>query len=295
MKNGPERFEYYLVQIEKLLRQASVQDDPGLWLYENNARTPLFMLEGLAKLYSGLHDKKRFEKIEAHFKLLEDTLGAIDYYDTFAKQFSTDKNVSAATAKIIAGKATEKTDLLNSILKKKGWLGKKPDRVGKIRKRLGEMNWFGPKPEVKAIEKFYQSNINKIDAFAAQYRSGFTSLESQVHELRRKLRWLSIYPQALQGCVQLDKKPSNDKNVSKYLTPEIVNSPFNKLPPIDSNTFVLRLNRDYFFALSPVKNFQLCERSEAAKYWWWTRMQPFCSRCYPRSKPVAIRSLIAPA
>ena len=76
MKNGPARFTFYLDLLEKLITEAATQTDPAFWLYQNGARTPLFMLEGLAKLYSGLHNKKRFEKIGEHFKLLEDALGA---------------------------------------------------------------------------------------------------------------------------------------------------------------------------------------------------------------------------
>ena len=46
------------------------------------------MLEGLAKSYGGLHDRETFCKIEEYFKLLEDTFGAIDYYDAFAQEFA---------------------------------------------------------------------------------------------------------------------------------------------------------------------------------------------------------------
>ena len=58
MINGPTRFNLYLDQLERLLLEAGKQPDAALYLYQNGARTPLFMLEGLAKLYSGLHNKK---------------------------------------------------------------------------------------------------------------------------------------------------------------------------------------------------------------------------------------------
>src|SRR5580765_4978746 len=118
MKNGPARFEFYLQKLETLMANASVQPDPALWLYQNNARTPLFMLEGLARLYSGLHNKKRFYKIGMHFKLLEDALGAIYYYDGFAKLFEQDKKVPAAVTKAVQAKSLEKAKLLNKLLKK---------------------------------------------------------------------------------------------------------------------------------------------------------------------------------
>ena len=43
------------------------------------------MLEVLAKLHRSLHNPKEIEKIKEHFKLLEDGIGAIDYYDNAAK------------------------------------------------------------------------------------------------------------------------------------------------------------------------------------------------------------------
>lgn len=250
MKNGPARFSFYLDQLDKLMADAAQQSDPALWLYKNNARTAVFMIEGLAKLYSGLHNKKRFEKIKEHFKLLEDALGALDYYDSFARQFAQDKAVSASITEFAESKTLEKTQYLNNLLVKKRWIGGKADRVGKIRSKLADADWLDEKEEVKTIDLFYRESIQAINDFAKTYQAGFTELESQVHELRRKLRWLSIYPQALGGCIQLTETPSYDKDVAKYLVPEIVNSPFNKLPPPGTNRYLLMFNKDYFLALS---------------------------------------------
>ncbi len=250
MKNGPARFDFYLSQLEKLLLEAAKQENPALWLYQNNARTPLFMLEGLAKLYSGIHNPKKFEKIETHFKTLEDALGAIDYYDAFAKEMILDPEISAATIKFLQARTVEKTAFMNDLLTERKWIGENASRPQKIREKLGEADWLDEKSEITEIEKFYVANIGKIKKFAGQYRKGFTELESQVHEIRRKLRWLSIYPQALQGCLQLTENSVKDKNLEKYLTPEIVNSPFNKMPAVGANKYVLVFERDYFLALS---------------------------------------------
>ena len=250
MKNGPARFAFYLDQLEKLLAAASDQKDPAIWLYQNNARTPLFMLEGLARLYSGLHNKHRFEKLETRFKSIEDALGAIDYYDSFAKQFAADASIPATITKFAVNRSVEESARLNSLLVGKRWIGPNANRIGKINKKLAGADWLDEKDEMKAIELDYRKNIAKIDAFAKRFDAGFTELESQVHELRRKLRWLSIFPAALRGCIQLDETPSNDGNVAKYLTPEIVNSPFNKMPPPAECRYLLMFRKDYFLALS---------------------------------------------
>lgn len=107
MKNGQARFEYFLNQLQQLLTRAGKQKNPALWLYRNNARTPLFMLEGLAKLYSGLHNKKKFSKIKEQFKLLEDALGSIDYYDAFAKQFAGNKKIPVSITSYLQAQTRE--------------------------------------------------------------------------------------------------------------------------------------------------------------------------------------------
>ena len=95
MKKGPARFVYFLNKLQVLLDNAAKQKNPALWLYSNDARTPLFMLEGLTKLYTQIHNKKKFTKLKEQFKLLEDTLGAIDYYDNIAKDIISKKKIPA--------------------------------------------------------------------------------------------------------------------------------------------------------------------------------------------------------
>ena len=161
MKNGYAKFDFYLSQLEKLFTEAAKQENPALWLYQNNARTPLFMLEGLAKLYSGIRNPKKFEKIETHFKMLEDALGAIDYYDAFARQLILDPEISAATIKFLQARTAEKTVFMNDLLKEKGWLGENNGRLQKIRGKLDEADWLDEKAELKAIKKFYEEHIEK--------------------------------------------------------------------------------------------------------------------------------------
>ncbi len=251
MKYGLTRFENYLIQLETLLAKASKQKNPALWLYQNNTRTPLFMLEGLAKMYAGIHNKKKFAKIKEQFKFLEDALGVIDYYDAFAKQFAASKNIPAAITSYLQAQTREKIQRLNELLTEKGWLGDAADRLKKIRKQLAKADWLKPGAEMEEIAAFYGEAIYDIIAFTKQSKFHFTNVEADVHELRRKLRWLSIYPQALQGCIQLSKdKKAVSKSLKKYLTKDIVNSPFNKMPDAGSNKHFLLLNQNYFFALS---------------------------------------------
>jgi hypothetical protein len=58
MKKGLARFEFHIQHLEQLLAASVQQKNPALYLYRNNARTTIFMLEGLCKLYAGLHNKR---------------------------------------------------------------------------------------------------------------------------------------------------------------------------------------------------------------------------------------------
>jgi hypothetical protein len=250
MKNGQARFDYFLNQVNELLVKAAKQKNPALWLYKNNARTPFFMLEGLAKMYISVHNKKKFTKLKEQFKLIEDVLGAIDYYDAFSTEFSGNKKIPATVTAYLQAQTREKIQSLNELLKEKEWLGGDNKRIKKIQKKLSEADWLKAEDEIKEMNEFYGQSIYEIVAFTEKESFHFENVEADVHELRRKLRWLSIYPQAVRGCIQLSQSKKAPKHLEKYLTGEIVTSPFNKMPDAAGNAIFLLLEQNYFYALS---------------------------------------------
>ncbi|MGG9971682.1 hypothetical protein ACQ33O_07790 [Ferruginibacter sp. SUN002] len=250
MKSGITRFDFYLNQLLVLLSKASKEKNPALWLYQNNCRTPVFMLEGLSKLYLDLHDKKKFTSLKEQFKLLEDALGAIDYYDSFAKEFAKNKKVPAEVTKYLQAQTREKIQHLNELLIEKNWLTLENNRISKIQSKLDKADFLKDKKEINEINKFYGKAIYEIVEFAETSKFHFDNVEADVHELRRKLRWLSIYPQALRGCIQLNHSKNTPKHLDKYLTKEITTSPFNKMPDVGDSKHFLLLEQNYFLALS---------------------------------------------
>jgi len=250
MHNGPVRFDHYLNQLQALISTAATQKNPALWLYRNDTRTPLFMLEALAKLYAELHNKKSFTKIKEHFKLLEDTLGAIDYYDSMAKYLASLKGIPSVVLSYLQAQSREKIQSLNELLVEHEWLNTGDNRIVKIRNKLNKADWQKESDEIKAIEEFYGQAIYEISEFIQAKAFHFSNLETDVHELRRKLRWLSIYPQALRGSIQLGTNKSKPSHLKKYLIKEITTSSFNKMPEAGSARYVLLLEQNYFYALS---------------------------------------------
>lgn len=250
MKHTIARFEQHLQKLENLMKQARKEQNPALWLYTNDARTPLFMLEGLSKLYSNLHNKNKFTRLKEEFKVLEDGFGNIDYCISYAKTFLLHPTVPVHVREYMQAQSREKLQHVNDVLASESWVGEKPQRFKKIRKKLAEISWLKPQEEAKAIKEFYKSEIAEIIKFVSKANGSFTEMEEQVHELRRNLRWLSIYPQALQGMIQLADSGQYDTATDKYLVSEIVQSKYNVMPDAGSNTWFVLLEKNHFYALS---------------------------------------------
>lgn len=250
MKLGVNRFNYFIGQLQPMLIIAGKQKNPALWLYRNNARSPLFMLEALSKIYSSLHNKKKFTKIELHFKIVEDTLGAIDYYDLAAKDLAKNKKIPTAIINYLHAQSREKIQHLNEVLIEQDWLSQDKNRINKIQKKLLTVNWQKEDIEVNEINEFYGESIYHIASFMQGINFQFTELEAELHEIRRKLRWLSIYTQALRGTIQSRKQKKAPVHLKKYCTSSITNAAFNKMPNQGKAKLILLVDQDYFYALS---------------------------------------------
>jgi hypothetical protein len=248
MKQGKARFDYQLHKVNTLLSESKNQENPALWLFLHDFRTPMFMLESLSKMYAQFHNKAFFIELNDRFKEVEDILGAIDYYAAFLREFHADEKIPSNVKNYLESKTREKIILFNEILNKKGWNNGKTLR--KINDGLTIAKWQNQEDEIANIEKYYYKQVKKINGFVDEISFDFNNVETQVHELRRKLRWLSIYPQALQGAIQLHEIKTNSEQLKKYLTEEIVASPFNKLPESEDNKHHLFLEKNHFFALS---------------------------------------------
>jgi len=249
MKTGPSRFEYYLAKLELLLQQASKDPSPAMYLFRNDARTPLFMLEALARIYRTIHNENKFKELKDDFKSLEDALGAIDYYTAYAAEFKAHPSVPVEVRQYIEVKVAEAIASMNVLLVARGWL-EEDGRVPSIRRKLAKADWKKPKSELQAIQRLYETSISKINKFIRKNEEGFTDIENQVHELRRELRWLSIYPQAMKGAIQTMDNGEDKETLLKYFTPAITNSPFNVMPDAGDNEWFLLLEKNYFYALS---------------------------------------------
>lgn len=244
------RFLFFLDKISKILESAQASEDVANFIYTNDMRTPLFMLEGLCRIYKKIYEKSGFKKLNARFKELEDKLGEIDYYDGFFKEFQTSENIPSALTFYTKEKKEEKMQSLNSYLKKEKWIGKHQKAIANVLKKLNKVDWMDEKDDAKAVFEVYQNDILKILKRYKNRTRPFSDIENDVHELRRELRWLSIYPQALLGLIQMQRDDEVPETLNKYLSPEIINSPFNKMPAGSGLQVHILLHQNYYFALS---------------------------------------------
>lgn len=247
MKKSASAFKTYLNELKQQIKKADQLPNPAFGLYLADARTPAFRLEGLARLYATLHDKKFFSKLNKQAKQLEDGLGAVDHYTVLEKEFAPNAKVPIEIKTFFAVKADEVSEQLNKTLRKEKWLD--GGRIKSVKENLKEIEWLSQKDEIASITAFYKKETAAISAYIQDCK--FTDMENDVHELRRKLRWLSIYATALQGKVALvETEETSPAFLKKYLTPKVVNSPFNKIVASPKLKRHVQLNKNYFLALS---------------------------------------------
>ncbi len=249
MNPAKEIFKIHLSKTETLLNESKNQQNPALWLFENGLRTPMFMLEATAKVYEKIYDSKDLEKRKEQIKTVEDAIGAVDYYSAYAKELALNPNIKPEIIVYLNQQTEIKLVELNKILEQENWLNGK--KIEKIKETLSEIDWLSESDELFEISKFYTKAITKIDEFIKTTTFNFDHLEDDVHELRRRLRWLSIYPQALSGVFQYTiSEEKSESHLNKYLTEEIINSKFNVLPTTLTFAKPIEINKDYFSALS---------------------------------------------
>src|SRR5665213_1997241 len=190
---GKNRFLFFLDKICKILEAAQSSDNVANFIYTNDMRTPLFMLEGLCRIYKKIYRHAGLKKLNVQFKELEDKLGEIDFYDGFFKQFQTSENIPSTVTLFLKEKKEEKMESLNIFLKKEKWIGKHQKEIAKVLKKLNKVDWMDEKGDAEAVFEVYQNEILKILKRYENRTKPFSDIETDVHELRRELRWLSIY------------------------------------------------------------------------------------------------------
>jgi hypothetical protein len=248
MKLFKEVYALHHQKAKDLLSKGTLQANPAIWLYINDLRTTMFMLEATSRICEKVYDEPCFTKMKEQYKAVEDALGALDFYAAFFKELEPKNTIPNTIKQYLAEKAAEKAMVLNQLLEKEGWLNGK--RLEKMEQQLKSIDWRKEDKELKKIAEFYAKDVEKITEFAYSTKFTFAHIE-EVHEVRRRIRWLSIYGQALAGVFQFNatETPPTDA-LSPYLTDAVKKSPFNIMPTTLAVATPILLNKNYFFSLS---------------------------------------------
>lgn len=186
------------------------------------------MLESLTRLMWKAGLGESFLKRRKIFKKLEDMLGVIDHYSVLYERFS--PSAPRQVKIYLALKKEKAVQKLNRKLKKNDFyqrfLGDFAEHAASV--RFSEAT-------VKNMQAAIETELKECAQFYMEYKAGFPDMEGQVHELRRKLRWLSIYAQSLEGAVKLQKASRKYSWEKTFVTPEIKKSEFMKLPRLEAS------------------------------------------------------------
>lgn len=244
-------FLFYSNQLQTLFVKAGKQKNPALWLHQHNVRSILFMLEALTRLHDNAFNEKLFSKWQSRFKKFEDIFGEIEFNTSLETEFKKNKNINKEIQSRFANKAVKCIAKCNKRLAGKGWL---TDRLLSFDDKLKEYTVVYDKVYLDELKVAIKEEIEGIVITLEKLNYSFTRMEKDVHEMRRRLRWLSIYGQALNGLIQLKKTTKKPKYQLNYFTKEIIGSGFNKLPSKPKNTAILEFDSNSFFALSWIIN-----------------------------------------
>ncbi len=237
----------YTDQFKAILAQAQATDNPAQYLYHKGARNVLFMLEALTRLHEPIITQPKLEQWQGRFKLLEDLLGELDYVDNYNQQLANKKGIPAKQIQVLESRCKGIEDNINTILLTKKWV---LNHLAKFEAFIAKQNLVFDVAYTHAIAASYTKEVDKVNAYIQFINGNYTQLEEQVHEVRRKLRWLSIYAQCMQGLFTLHKPKATPAWSKKYMTKAVVSSPYNKLAKAPKSLSTIPLNYYAFVTLS---------------------------------------------
>ena len=267
MPTSKSRYDYQLnlfrtALIESIsIHKTDHKKIPGITLYEKNARTPLFQLQGLARIDSKIsrHKDLGAEWLD-QFKKIEDALGKYDYWVAMI-QNNVKWKFPAEINAYFEQQANYNLGVLEHLLAEFGWMTKEVNdytysesALNKFDKSSKNAKWYKSNKERIKLLKFFRDELLEINEKIETKELDLNELELGIHELRRKLRWIGIYSSALNGKIALGKPSKNDA-LSQYVTKENIAVKFNQLPINANEKEIVYFLPGGFYAMSElIKN-----------------------------------------
>jgi hypothetical protein len=245
-KYDHQLFQNYLQASLELFQKAIGEKGPSYFLYQHKARSPLFMVEALIRLVNRLIDDKEIRHSLKAVKKLEDRIGKIDEADGFLQLFGNNKKVKRAQL----GHFREKRDKI--LQKSDAKLIDKAYYQNLFHNIISEFTInFNDRMLILKLKEIILKELEKAHHYFLKHRTRFSSIE-EVHEIRRKLRWISMYAQALNGVVVLKDDKTKYKWEKEMITQADKKLKYNKLEINKQLEEHIEFNNKAFLAISHV-------------------------------------------
>ncbi|MBK9401568.1 MAG: hypothetical protein IPN36_12145 [Bacteroidetes bacterium] len=222
----------------------------------SGARNHFFKLEAACRYLREIDHEKVFDEYYDIFKEAEDQLGQYDHH--FALLSEIRKIGKQWPAKVIdhfEDQHKSSAKKLENYLEKEEWMQQNPPHLIRFIEKLKQMESISGEDFKERTGKFL---IKTIDKISDNYKNGkldASEIEEGVHEIRRKIRWLSIYTQVCGGMIQLSSEKIPDSFPSQYIGKDILNSDFMKMPKALKDVSPITIRTELFAALSWMINY----------------------------------------
>ena len=230
------------------------------FLHKKGGRTPLFQLQGLARIDAKISMHKELaESWLDQFKEIEDALGKYDYWITMIENNQKWKFPSQINTYFI-NNTYYYIGILEYLLTKYGWISKHGNNYTYLEtalinfeKSTKKVKWYKSGKEKKKLVVFYRDELMNLNQKIESEEIDLNLLEEGIHEFRRKLRWIGIYSSALRGKV-LIAAPVKGDVLSKFVTKKNTEISFNIIQSNPEEKAVIKFLPGGYYAMSELIN-----------------------------------------
>ena len=259
-----QRYATQIGRFERSARRAFTENrksgNPvGAALLSADGRTPMFFLQGLARINSEVGPSRTtFTHWLQRFKEMEDLLGGYDFWAELGRR-AIEWEIPEQLVKAIEARRLRALGELEYGLHRADWIrlrGEEAPSLGKARidflGQIDGLDWLSPKRERRRLAAFIANNARKTEARLKTGRLSLHELEAGVHELRRRLRWIPIYAHAMGGKLAWQEGADGEGRFASYLTPDALLNRFNVLPENPREEHPVLLHRGAGIAIAHV-------------------------------------------
>lgn len=221
---GLQVINFNLQQLRSKITEtlSSYKNNPDSLTLRGDIRVLFFKLQSLTRTYEKATDEAVFTKYRQFFKKFEDLYGKVDLQHTLLTQAQKLNEPELVT--FYKNSKDQATQTLLAELDKNGFLDPKGKVFDRIEKAFNKFDdWKKPKKDKKQQIKILINEAEQLSEDIKDRKFTNADLELGLHELRRKLRWLVIQVQTLNGLTEYAPEEKMKASTQVYLT-ELLNS-----------------------------------------------------------------------